>query len=692
MPLRDGLIWISAACAACALLTWVLYLSATRREAKQTGMNADELRSLLSPLRRSGRKQLKQLHIVIYAYLVRVPVISRYTQRIYRRIAPLYAYDESAIRIETAKITSCAILIAWLSVGAILLFYPDFSYMIMILLGALILHGILIDSLVHRAEARLLKQLVEVLSDVRHYYHQHAMVDEAVYDAAQIAGRQIALHAEAIYTLLTSDQSETRLEAYYESAPNRFMKVFAGVSFLVREFGDKILPQGSMYLHALSKISSEIRLEILRQEKLHYMLQGLTIIAIAPILAAKPVESWARNHFPAMDEFYSGSAGFAVKSGIFVLILICFILLRKLQDTSDEAGKQRRRKPPEKKWMRVQVIQRVVRRFMPNDRSAEFTKIDRLLREANSPLLVDWLYLRRLILAAASFLLLLSIFMGMHILTVRQINFSPTRTAVMFGVLSPQEEKKAAERTEIDRAIIEKYNQGGGQLREIISGELRSKGLSLQQTELNHTADRVIKKLRGISDATLSWWQLTLCFISGWMGYHSPMVLLHIQIRMRRMELKNEVDQFHALLSILSQFERMSVEHMLEWLDRFAVQFRAPVSSCLLAYESGAEEALEKLKEEAAFVPFVRIVERLQAAVSHIPVLQAFDDLEAEQQYRFEQRKQEYERMIETKAGWGRWIGFAPMYALVFLYLVIPLVYMSMQQMSTYYEQIQKIS
>lgn len=47
--------------------------------------------------------------------------------------------------------------------------------------------------------------------------------------------------------------------------------------------------------------------------------------------------------------------------------------------------------------------------------------------------------------------------------------------------------------------------------------------------------------------------------------------------------------------------------------------------------------------------------------------------------------------MVDAKAAWGKMIGFAPMYALVFLYLVVPLVGMSFLQMNMYYEQIQQL-
>ncbi|MNL82255.1 hypothetical protein D3C87_2095950 [compost metagenome] len=78
-------------------------------------------------------------------------------------------------------------------------------------------------------------------------------------------------------------------------------------------------------------------------------------------------------------------------------------------------------------------------------------------------------------------------------------------------------------------------------------------------------------------------------------------------------------------------------------------------------------------------------------ASQHLTIRQAFDDLEAEQGFAREQRKQEYEQLIEQKAGWGRWIGFAPLMTLIFGYLVIPLVVVSLHQMTVYYDQLQRI-
>lgn len=88
---------------------------------------------------------------------------------------------------------------------------------------------------------------------------------------------------------------------------------------------------------------------------------------------------------------------------------------------------------------------------------------------------------------------------------------------------------------------------------------------------------------------------------------------------------------------------------------------------------------------------FQRLIDKLRLALGKISIREAFDDLESMMSFYFEQRKQEYSKIIDIKAGWGRTIGFTPMYALIFLYLVIPLVGMSFVQMNTYYEQIQRL-
>ncbi len=73
--------------------------------------------------------------------------------------------------------------------------------------------------------------------------------------------------------------------------------------------------------------------------------------------------------------------------------------------------------------------------------------------------------------------------------------------------------------------------------------------------------------------------------------------------------------EYQTIILMLMKIERVNVEMILEWLERYSNIFREPISKCLNNYESGAWEALEQLKDEIAFPQLEQIIESLQAAV-----------------------------------------------------------------------------
>ena len=146
--------------------------------------------------------------------------------------------------------------------------------------------------------------------------------------------------------------------------------------------------------------------------------------------------------------------------------------------------------------------------------------------------------------------------------------------------------------------------------------------------------------------------------------------------------MENEVMQFQTIILMLMRIERVSVEIILEWLERYSNIFREPISRCVNNYEAGAWEALEELKNEVSYKDFVRIVESMQAAVEKIPIRDAFDELESERDFYQAKRKESNERLISKKGLIGKAIGFAPMICLFVGYLIIPLVFIGMMSMS----------
>ncbi len=517
------------------------------------------------------------------------------------------------------------------------------------------------------------------------------MVEEAIYETADGASYEMALHGHEIYEVLTASDAEQRLAQYIVSAPNRYLQGLAGLSHLVKEYGDKRTATGSVYLKALGKLATELNLELLRRERLSFLLQGLTAIALLPLLFTRPIEAWASHYFPAMDAFYASTTGWIVKIGLMAVVWLSYVLLRNIQEL-DASPKPTGRKRWEKRVYEWPWMRWLVHRFGPAPGSREADRMVKLLKDTASPLRLEWLNVQRIVAGCMAFLAVLGMFMALHAASRHQILYAPVKPGILFGQLSPEEEAKAREAAALDRRIIDRVKEVKHRTEETVTALLRSETPTANQDDqLRAAARRIMGKLTKLDNHYVKWWEALLAALAGWGGYAMPVGVRMFQRRMRQMEMKHEVDQLQAVIAMLADLDRMSVEHLLIWMEQFARVFKEPLQTCLLHFEQGAVQALAQLKEDAPFVPFVRTVEKLELAAQSLPIREAFDDLESEQAYAQEQRKQEYEQLIEQKAGWGKWIGFAPMMALIFGYLVIPLVIVSLHQMSVYYEQLQRI-
>ncbi|OZB95091.1 hypothetical protein [Paenibacillus sp. XY044] len=639
------------------------------------------------------RKRWQQFLQTGYVVGCSVPLLSAYIRRVRKRMSGVHAYEEFHLRHEVMKVTLSILGTLGVSVAVLFLLNPSWSFLLLVLLTAVVINSLLIDMVVNRLEKRLLIQMLDLFSNIRHRYHQHGMVDEALQEAAESADDEAGLHTRKIAEALISKNPSEELEKYYEAAPNRFLKAFAGISYMIMEFGDKVKEQGSIYLQGLSGLTKEIHLEILRRSKLDHLLKGLNVIALVPLFFTKPIERWARSSFPAMDEFYMSKLGYAAKMIIYIVIILSFILLQKLQqndETTYRAGRNSR--PWEKVISRIPVFRLLAAWTAPHPGSAVYSKVIRLMKETGTELTYEWFYIRRVVYSLIAFVITLTMTLYLHQTSRNHIMYDPVAQDSFFGQTTEVQQQEGKRLSSSDREVMKRVNMSP----EATYGEIAT---ALQQTDIKglgkdqlvESATRILSKLHAYHNEYFKWWELMLCFFCGVLGYHGPFWLLLFQRKLRYMDMRHEVFQFQTVISMLREMDRISVEEILEWMDRFAVIFKIPIQKCLTHYDHGAEMALQELKEEVRFTEFQRIVDKLLLSVEKIPIDQAFDDLEGEMSFYFEQRKQEYERIIDTKAGLGKLIGFAPMYSMIFIYLVIPLIAMSFMQMNTYYEQIQKI-
>jgi len=260
--------------------------------------------------------------------------------------------------------------------------------------------------------------------------------------------------------------------------------------------------------------------------------------------------------------------------------------------------------------------------------------------------------------------------------------------------MTEKEEEKALIVTQNDNVFIDEHLYESGLTVDKMENYMRESEIYAGETDevIFEDAERVMGKIDSILKAYLHWYEVLIACVLGILAYRGPNWLLLFQLRMRKLEMENEVMQFQTIILMLMKIERVNVEMILEWLERYSNIFRDPISKCVNNYESGAWEALEEMKNEISFQQMIRIIESLQAAVEMIPIREAFDELDTERAYYQEKRKESNAVLISKKSMIGKVLGFAPMVTLFVGYLIIPLCAIGMTSMSSAFEEMSQMT
>ncbi len=685
LPIIIGI--LIAALAVMAIIYFML------QKKMQEGGKAYEIEKMLSSTK-SGGFSFEIFLQKAYNKIAKIPVLSRYLYKIRKRIELLSNDDEYAVRKQSAKIFlisgSLSII---LTVVLFVINWPDPFMLIISALGVTVIIETILEMLVDRLDFKMLKQTLDLFSEVRHYYHEFGMVDEAIYESAQILNNEITVQGTAIYEMLTANDSETELEKYYDTAPNRYLKAFAGLSYLTREYGDRKVDGASLYLRNVNNISQELQMEILKRDKINYIFQSLSVISIAPLFVIKILRDWAISTFSITSVFYLGKIGRIMEIVILLMGFLCYNLLRRVKETTDKSRDTgMNHNVWQAKAYKIRPIEWIVDRLMPVPGSVEYGKQQQLLIDTGANKKLEWVYVNRILSVILCFIAMMGLFSYLHKYEQNRILTEPTSEEMTLGNVSESEKEKQMEITNFDNYFIEKYTDKEYTREELVQFVITSADFKEKYSDeevAEKAAERIVDKIDTFKNEYVKPFEVLIALAVAFMGYSIPMWILKFQRKMLEVERESEVMQFQTIILMLMRIERISVETILEWLERFANLFKPSISTCLNNFEAGGWRALEQLKDESTYEPFIRIVENLQAAVEKIPIPDAFDELESERAFFQEKRKEANERLITKKSMIGKVVGFAPMIVLFVGYLIAPLIWVSMTSMGEYMSQMQ---
>ena len=627
------------------------------------------------------------LYQKLYITYSKIPYIKTYIYKLRRRLEIIDVDDEYATRRHAAKImTKVLALVIPIMILSILFTHNNVLLMSIILIFELFMMDSFIDGSADSLDNNLLKEQLDFFAEIRHAYHEFNMVEEAIYQISQDDEKTISKQGEKIYEVLISNDPETELEKYYDIAPNPYLKEFAGVSYLTKEFGDRTVDKSSLYLKNVNNITEEMQIEILKRDKIDYVFQSLSIISIVPVLFLEPLKNWSVGNFSFTQSFYNGKGGMLVQILIIVLTVVCYLLLRKVKNNGSSDKKTVNMENPwQSKVYKNPIGKKIVNLFLPKKGTKEYIKIQKLLKDSASKQKMEWLYVNRLAIAIAVLITSFILMLQLHRVAIDWIRTEPVNEYNQITGLSGNELKKGEKLRDADNKILDKFKGKIKTTKDDIKKEVEKLDdfKDLKPKEIEKTINRIYNKLQIINQESLQWYEVLIALVFMSIGYASPVLILKFQYKMRLMEMEDEVMQFQTIILMLMRIERVNVEIILEWLERYSNIFKEPISRCVNNYEAGAWESLEVLKNETNYPLFIRIAESLQAAVEKIPIVDAFDELDSERDYYQAKRRESNERLIAKKGRIGKLIGFAPMVVMFVGYLIVPLVAIGLTSMGS---------
>lgn len=630
----------------------------------------------------------------LYITYSKLPFLKNYVLKLRRRLEIINVDDEYATRRDSARILSRTLLLLIPVMTLSIIFtHTNFLLLSIVLIFEIFMVDSVIDGMVDRIDNTLLKEQLDFFAEIRHAYHEFNMVEEAIYQISQDDEKNISKQGEKIYEVLISNDPEIELEKYYDIAPNPYLKEFAGISYLTKEFGDRKVDKSSLYLKNVNNITEEMQIEILKRDKIDYVFQSLSIISIVPVLGLEPLKNWAISNFSFTQSFYLGKLGLGAQVVVILLTIICYLLLRKIKNNgSTDKNTQNTENPWQSKVYKNPLGKKIVDLFIPKKGTKDYLKVQKLLKDSASKLKMEWLYVNRIAIAIVTFIISIVFFIALHATAVDYIYTEPTTDYDIMGGMTGQELIEAQKTTESDNKFLDKFK---GDTKATVQDIQRAMEYSddykdSKSEDIEKAAQRVWDKLQKVNKEYLGWFEVLMAVVFMVIAYMAPIGIMYFQLTMRRMEMEDEVMQFQTIILMLMRIERVNVEIILDWLERYANIFKEPISRCVNNYEAGAWEALEVLKNETNYQQFIRIVESLQAAVEKIPISDAFDELDSERDYYQAKRRESNDRLIAKKARIGKLIGFTPMVVMFVFYLIVPLVFIGLTSMSSSMSSLQQ--
>ncbi len=613
----------------------------------------------------------------LYRFFSQTPVIKRYYGKIRTFLEINYPADEMSIKrkatLTTAKCVGGALL---LIIFVISISGGDWFYICMGCFMSYFIFTYFITAAQESLDKKLLNQLGDFITNIRHHYSVQGNVEDSIYDTLDETPYEMGLHATKIYKMLTSTNVEHEVDKYTDIAPNKFILTMVAICATIKEYGDKTLDDGqSLFLTNINYLKEEINVELIKRRRNAFLFSGLITLTLLPLFFLKAIEAWGISNIPEMTSFYSGPAGTTVMAGIFVITVIVYQLIANLKDGHVDDEREHR-------FINYLLTIPLINKLVTIEINRHFTKhlrIDDGLKMVGDRIGVKGFLVKRILFGILTVLLVSLVIFTAEWRTKYNL-LNDFKTAFESSIVPDEEYRQAMREAAIEYTLSCKNMDDTPENRQMVQEEIEQKGIGGRFS--SQVTDEVFERIAEYRDVYYRWWFLLISILGYFAGYYLPFFILQYKLRIVKMDMEDEVIQYQTIVLILMHVDGMLVDTVLDWLERFSFCFRQSIQECIINLEYSSSKALQKMKNQETFPPFRRFVDNL-LMVEDEDILTAFSEIETDREYYKEKRKTDNEIISTQKAEVGKIVAFIPLILTLVVYMIVPFALYSMEMMKS---------
>lgn len=242
-------------------------------------------------------------------------------------------YREEEIRRKAMQTLSIVTGLFIVILGLIIFVSNDLKSALVYLVILYLVNRNVIEMFVLGQRKKILNDQVQFNNDIRQYYYETKLLDDAMEyaadDAMKRGNKEIARQGYKMVKVLQASDKEEEITNYNASAPNKFLKLLLGLSYLTQEYGDTIVNNTSSYSLSIDLLNKEINLEFYKKDKIGYTMKSLDIMILIPLLASSFAKNWLSTMFYDLGTYFDSSYGLLTDLAMFLVVIVSYYVLQK---------------------------------------------------------------------------------------------------------------------------------------------------------------------------------------------------------------------------------------------------------------------------------------------------------------------------------------------------------------------------